>query len=133
MAQVFVFGRVTDPLEQNTCPTGSVQLHFHLMEKIEKGQSQIYLVYARGDNAARLVRRSIVPGTYLWITGALRLVTPPGHASASILKIYLTNFGILPHQGQFVDIKGTSHGMNAQPPRDPFPVILDGEREPLPE
>lgn len=141
MAQVFVFGRVTDDLTLKTSQAGSPYLCFNLAENISYGKKQrtlFYQVWAWDADALRLVRFGVKKRSLLWVTGSLELVdctADNGTTKTKRLKVALDNWGFVPggqkNQSETACTGSAEPEMNAAS----FSITeeLDGDHSPLPE
>lgn len=135
MAQITVFGYVTDDLVPKQSQRNVAYVCFHVKEHIGKGRCQTYQVWAWGNDVTRMTQLGIKNGSLIWLSGSLELVDcteNQGRERTKILKVYCKDFGFLPGRKIARQDMQQNRGIPPVSP-PPIPEILDGDRMPLPD
>lgn len=136
MAQIYVFGHVTEDIVPKQSQTDSTYVCFTLRERIGKDHVQYYQVWAWSENAQRLIRQKIHKNSVIWLTGTLELVDSTvnrGNQKTKLLKVYLSNWGFVPYVTGKTSTSSISNETELSSPIPASAEILDGDRETLPE
>jgi len=137
MAEVHVFGRVTNDLQLKMSHRQVPYVSFGLVEWIgrrDTGHRQYFEVWAWGTAALSLADAGIHKDSRIWAQGFLELVDCTrngGSEKDKRLKLSLTGWQIKPPRTAQKPARKQSPGA-AQPPLPPVEVV-DGDRERLPE
>lgn len=135
MAQITVFGTVTEDLILNRSQRDIAYVYFSLRERLGKGRFQTFQVWVWGSDADRIIRLGIHKDSMIWISGSMELVDctqQKGKERTKILKVYCKDFGYLP-RGKNTDRSVWNENGTAEADSIPSPKELDGDRMPLPE
>lgn len=137
MAEVHVFGRVTNDLQLKMSHRQVPYVSFGLVEWIgrrDTGHRQYFEVWAWGTAALSLADAEIHKDSRIWVQGFLELVDCTrngGSEKDKRLKLSLTGWQTKPPRAERTPARKQSPGA-AQPPLPPVEVV-DGDRERLPE
>jgi len=137
MAEVHVFGRVTNDLQLKMSHRQVPYVSFGLVEWIgrrDTGHRQYFEVWAWGTAALSLADAGIHKDSRIWVQGFLELVDCTrngGSEKDKRLKLSLTGWQTKPPRTAQRPTRKQSPGA-AQPPLPPVEVV-DGDRERLPE
>lgn len=137
MAEVHVFGRVTNDLQLKMSHRQVPYVSFGLVEWIgrrDTGHRQYFEVWAWGTAALSLADAEIHKDSRIWVQGFLELVDCTrngGSEKDKRLKLSLTGWQTKPPRTAQSPARKQSPGA-AQPPLPPVEVV-DGDRERLPE
>lgn len=137
MAEVHVFGRVTNDLQLKMSHRQVPYVSFGLVEWIgrrDAGHRQYFEVWAWGTAALSLADAEIHKDSCIWVQGFLELVDCTrngGSEKDKRLKLSLTGWQTKPPRTAQRLARKQSPGA-AQPPLPPVEVV-DGDRERLPE
>ena len=137
MAEVHVFGRVTNDLQLKMSHRHVPYVSFGLVEWIgrrDSGRRQYFEVWAWGTAALSLADAEIRKDSRIWVQGFLELVDCTrngGSEKDKRLKLSLTGWQTKPPRAERTPARKQSPGV-AQPPPPPVEVV-DGDRERLPE
>lgn len=137
MAEVHVFGRVTNDLQLKMSHRQVPYVSFGLVEWIERrdtGHRQYFEVWAWGTAALSLADAGIHKDSRIWVQGFLELVDCTrngGSEKDKRLKLSLTGWQTKSPRTAQSPARKQSPGA-AQPPLPPVEVV-DGDRERLPE
>ena len=137
MAEVHVFGRVTNDLQLKMSHRQVPYVSFGLVEWIgrrDTGHRQYFEVWAWGTAALSLADAEIHKDSRIWVQGFLELVDCTrngGSEKDKRLKLSLTGWQTKPPRTERRPARKQSPGA-AQPPLPPVEVV-DGDRERLPE
>lgn len=135
MAQITVFGYVTEDPVPKQSQNSNAYMSFSLRENIGKGRWQTYQVWAWNQTVQRIIGLNVKSGSFIWLTGKLELVdctVNHGKERTKVLKIYCSDFGYLPQRkSSKADAKQLSSIANTEVL--PIPEEIDGDRMPLPE
>lgn len=137
MAEVHVFGRVTNDLQLKMSHRQVPYVSFGLVELIgrrDTGHRQYFEVWAWGTAALSLADAEIHKDSRIWVQGFLELVDCTrngGSEKDKRLKLSLTGWQTKPPRTAQSPARKQSPGA-AQPPLPPVEVV-DGDRERLPE
>lgn len=137
MAEVHVFGRVTNDLQLKMSHRQVPYVSFGLVEWIgrrDTGHRQYFEVWAWGTDALSLADAEIHKDSRIWVQGFLELVDCTrngGSEKDKRLKLSLTGWQTKPPRTAQRPARKQSPGA-AQPPLPPVEVV-DGDRERLPE
>ena len=137
MAEVHVFGRVTNDLQLKMSHKQVPYVSFGLVEWIgrrDTGHRQYFEVWAWGTDALSLADAEIRKDSRIWVQGFLELVDCTrngGSEKDKRLKLSLTGWQTKPPCTVQRPARKQSPGA-AQPPLPPVEVV-DGDRERLPE
>ena len=134
MAQITVFGYVTEDLVPTQSQRNVAYVCFQLREHIGKGRCQTYQVWAWGNLVARLERLGVRKGSLIWVTGSLELVDSTakhGREKTQTLKIYCSDFGYIPRRRAERQEADKDTAAPVEP--ETTPEVLDGDRMQLPE
>ena len=137
MAEVHVFGRVTNDLQLKMSHRQVPYVSFGLVEWIgrrDTGHRQYFEVWAWGTAALSLADAEIHKDSRIWVQGFLELVDCTrngGSEKDKRLKLSLTGWQTKPPRTAQRPARKQSPGA-AQPPLPPVEVV-DGDRERLPE
>ncbi len=137
MAQTYVIGRVTADLELKTSINRNPYVRFDIVENIgsrEHSRTQYLQICAMGDDAERLVRARVKKGSLIWISGSLELevyTRRDGVTTDKRLKVLLDNWGFIPVGTD----KAASKALDSKSSEslEEIPMVIDGERETLPD
>lgn len=137
MAEVHVFGRVTNDLQLKMSHRQVPYVSFGLVEWIgrrDTGHRQYFEVWAWGTAALSLADAEIHKDSRIWVQGFLELMDCTrngGSEKDKRLKLSLTGWQTKPPRTAQRTARKQSPGA-AQPPLPPVEVV-DGDRERLPE
>lgn len=137
MAEVHVFGRVTNDLQLKMSHRQVPYVSFGLVEWIgrrDAGHRQYFEVWAWGTAALSLADADIHKDSRIWVQGFLELVDCTrngGSEKDKRLKLSLTGWQTKPPRTAQRPARKQSPGA-ARPPLPPAEVV-DGDRERLPE
>lgn len=131
MAQLYTVGQVIYDPELKTSAAGKSYLRFTLKEWIGYGASrhpQYTDVWAWGTLAQQLNNAELKVGSIVWVSGSLELesyVKKDGKTHDKRLKLKLKDWGLVPENHDPKE----DHDVPPVQSR----LIIDGERDPLPE
>ncbi len=133
MAQITVFGSVSEDLILKRSQRNIAYVSFHLRELLGKGRFQTFEVWVWGSDADRIMRLGMNKGSLIWVSGSMELVDSTqqnGKERTKILKVYCKDFGYLPRLkcADQIAQQGITDADSV-----PVPKELDGDRMPLPE
>ena len=137
MAEVHVFGRVTNDLQLKMSHRQVPYVSFGLVEWIgrrDTGHRQYFEVWAWGTAALSLADAEIHKDSRIWVQGFLELVDCTrngGSEKDKRLKLSLTGWQTKPPRTAQRPARKQSPG--AAPPPLPPVEVVDGDRERLPE
>ena len=135
MAQITVFGTVTEDLVLKHSQRNIAYISFHLREHLGNGRFQTFQVWVWSSDADRIIRLGIHKGSLIWVSGSMELVDSTqqhGKERTKVLKIYCKDFGHLPRnkdEDQFAQHENSITEAGSIP----APKELDGDRMQLPE
>ena len=135
MAQITVFGSITEDLILKRSQRNITYVSFHLREFLGKGRFQTFQVWVWGSDADRIMRLGMNKGSLIWVSGSMELVDSTqqhGKERAKVLKIYCKDFGYLPRNKGADQFAQQKQGIT-EAGSVPAPLELDGDRMPLPE
>ena len=137
MAEVHVFGRVTNDLQLKMSHKQVPYVSFGLVEWIgrrDTGHRQYFEVWAWGTDALSLADADIRKDSRIWVQGFLELVDCTrngGSERDKRLKLSLTGWQLKSPRTERRPARKQGPGA-ARPPLPPVEVV-DGDRERLPE
>ena len=137
MAQTYVIGRVTADLEPKTSINRNPYVRFDIAENIgskEHRRTQYFQICAMGDDAERIVRARVKKGSLIWVSGSLELevyTRRDGVTTDKRLKVLLDNWGFIPVGTDKAATKALD-GKSSESLEE-IPMVIDGERETLPD
>ncbi len=135
MAQITVFGYVSEDPVPKQSQAKNAYVCFQLREYLGKGRWQTYQVWAWEPCVQRIIRLNVKRGSFIWLTGRLELVdctVKQGKEKTKVLKVYCSELGYLPHRKNSQADAEMSTGM-MDLPEYPVAQEIDGDRMPLPE
>ena len=137
MADLRTCGLVTTDLEMQKSARGIPYVRFMLREQLGYGEQlryQFFEVWAWGTDAENLVKE-VQKGSRLWVRGDLELVDTAnqnGGPTGKRLKLKLRQWDFS-RQGSQSGVKQAKGESVSQEPAHREIVVVDGDREPLPE
>ena len=133
MAQINVIGYVVQDITLKQSQKGNAYVHFFLKENIGQGRLQSYQVWIWDHLVPKLKRLKIKKGSLIWVTGSLELVdfiAKDGQEPFKLLKINCNDLGIIRVNPA---TNSAAESKTAESVPTGLPVILDGDRDQLPE